>query len=89
MKLYARDSKFTFPYLSGGTTQATAKAYGCPATPHVFLFDKARKLRYQGWLDDSRFPEAGTVKHQDARSATLALRDGKPPHRRDRTLTPL
>ena len=78
MKLYARDEKFTFPYLYDGTTQAVAKAYGCLATPHVFIFDKARKLRYQGWLDDSRYPDPATVKRQDARDAVLALLEGKP-----------
>jgi thiol-disulfide isomerase/thioredoxin len=78
MKLYARDEQFTFPYLYDGNTQATAKAYGCLATPHVFVFDKARQLRYQGWLDDSRFPDPATVKRQDAREAVLALLDGKP-----------
>jgi thiol-disulfide isomerase/thioredoxin len=78
MKLYARDEKFTFPYLYDGTTQTTAKAYGCLATPHVFIFDKERKLRYQGWLDDSRFLDPATVKRQDARDAVLALLDGKP-----------
>lgn len=78
MKLYARDEGFTFPYLYDGLTQNTAKAYGCLATPHVFVFDKARKLRYQGWLDDSRFPDASTVKSQDARNAVLAVLDGQP-----------
>lgn len=78
MKLYARDEGFTFPYLYDGTTQQVAKAYGCLATPHVFLFDKERKLRYQGWFDDSRFPDAATVKSPDAKNATLALLDGKP-----------
>ncbi len=78
MKLYARDGKFTFPYLYDGNTQAVAKAYGCLATPHVFIFDKARKLRYQGWLDDSRYLDPATVKRQDARDATLALLEGRP-----------
>ena len=78
MKLYARDEKFSFPYLYDGNTQAVAKAYGCLATPHVFVFDKARKLRYQGWLDDSRYLDPATVKRRDAREAVLAILDGKP-----------
>ena len=78
MKLYARDGGFTFPYLYDGDTQAVAKAYGCLATPHVFVFDKARKLRYQGWLDDSRYLDPATVKRRDARDAVLAILDGKP-----------
>jgi len=78
MQLYAKDEGFTFPYLYDGETQAVAKAYGCLATPHVFVFDQDRKLRYQGWLDDSRFPDPATVKRHDARDAILALLNGKP-----------
>ncbi len=78
MKLYAKDEGFTFPYLYDGETQSIAKKYGCLATPHVFVFDADRKLRYQGWLDDSRFPDAQTVKRQDARDAIVALLEGKP-----------
>ena len=78
MKLYAKDQGFTFPYLYDGVTQRIALAYGCLATPHVFIFDKARKLRYQGWLDDCRFADASLVKRQDARDAVTALLEGKP-----------
>lgn len=78
MKLYAKDQGFTFPYLYDGETQRTAMAYGCLATPHVFLFDKDRKLRYQGWLDDCRFADASLVKRSDARDAVVALLEGKP-----------
>src|SRR5436190_8820287 len=39
MILYAKDQGFTFPYLYDGDTQEIAKAYGCLATPHVFIFD--------------------------------------------------
>ena len=78
MKLYAKDHGFTFPYLYDGVTQNTALAYGCLATPHVFIFDKARTLRYQGWLDDCRFADPALVKRQDARDAVTALLDGKP-----------
>lgn len=78
MKLYAKDEHFTFPYLYDGETQSVAKSYGCLATPHVFIFDRERKLRYQGWLDDSRFPDPSTVKRRDARDAILALLNGKP-----------
>ena len=77
MKLYAKDEGFTFPYLYDGATQSVAKQYGCLATPHVFVFDRARTLRYQGWLDDSRFADPSTVKRQDTRDAINALLEGK------------
>src|SRR6266478_4403313 len=46
MKVYAREQRFIFPYLYDGETQAAATAYGCIATPHGFLFDRDRRLRY-------------------------------------------
>ena len=39
MKIRAKDHNFTYPYLYDGETQATAKAYGVLATPHVYVFD--------------------------------------------------
>lgn len=78
MKLYAREQGFTFPYLYDGDQQAAAKAYGCLATPHVFLFDSQRKLRYMGRFDDSRFPDPATVTAPDARNAVEALLGGRP-----------
>lgn len=78
MKLYAKEQGFVFPYLYDGDTQVTAKAYACLATPHVFLFDQQRKLRYVGRVDDSRFEDASTVKSFDARNAVVELLAGKP-----------
>jgi peroxiredoxin len=76
MKKYAAEEGFSFPYLYDGETQAVAKAYGCLATPHVFVFDADRKLRYKGQFDDSRFADEATVKSQDARKAVEALMAG-------------
>ena len=78
MKRYAKDAGFTFPYLYDGETQATAKAYGCLATPHVFLFDRERRLRYKGRFDDSRFADPATVTSPDTRNAVEALLGGRP-----------
>ena len=78
MKLYAREQGFTFPYLYDGETQSTAKAYGCLCTPHIFIFDRERKLRYMGRVDDSRFADPATVKSPDARNALEAMLAGKP-----------
>ena len=77
MKLHAKEQGFTFPYLYDGDTQKTALAYGCLATPHVFIFDKERKLRYHGRLDDSRYADEATVTAPDARNAIEALVEGK------------
>ena len=77
-KRYAEDYGWTFPFLYDGDAQVTARAYGCLATPHVLIFDKERKLRYNGRFDDSRFPDPTTVKHPDARNAVEALLAGNP-----------
>lgn len=76
MKIRAKYSQFNFPYLYDGETQATAHKYGPTATPHVFVFDQQRKLRYQGRVDDSS--RVALVKRQDARNAIEALLAGKP-----------
>ena len=78
MILYAKEQGFPFPYLYDGDTQEIAKAYGCLATPHVFLFDAQRKLRYVGRVDDSRFEDVKTVKSLDARNAVVEMLAGKP-----------
>ena len=53
MKLRAKERGFAFPYLYDGETQKTSAAYGALATPHVFIFDQQRKLRYNGRIDDA------------------------------------
>lgn len=78
MKKYAADTGLTIPYLYDGQTQAVAKAYGCLATPHVFLFDADRKLRYKGQFDNSRYAEESTVTSSDAHNAVNALLAGRP-----------
>ncbi|MFO0890693.1 MAG: redoxin domain-containing protein [Isosphaeraceae bacterium] len=75
MKIRARDHKYNYPYLYDGETQAVSKAYGVLATPHFFIFDAARKLRYQGRFDDSEVKE---VRSHDAVNAVEALLAGKP-----------
>jgi len=76
-KRYAEDLGWNFPFLYDGEEQIIARAYGCLATPHVFIFDKERKLRYQGRFDDSRYADPKTVKSPDARNAVEALIAGK------------
>ncbi len=78
MKLHAKEQGFNFPYLYDGETQSMALAYGCLATPHVFVFDGKRKLAYRGAFDDSRYPGDEQVTSQDARNAVEAVLAGKP-----------
>ncbi len=75
MKLRAKERQFPFPYLYDGDAQAAAKGYGCQATPHVFVFDADRKLRYTGRIDDG---EVKPPTSHDMRNALDALLAGKP-----------
>jgi peroxiredoxin len=76
MKTRAEYRQFNFPYLYDGETQAVSRAYGPKATPHVFVFDRERNLRYEGRVDNSQ--RESLVKTQDARNAIDALLAGKP-----------
>ena len=76
MKVRARDRRFTFPYLYDGDTQAVSHLYGPTATPHVFVFDRERKLRFAGRVDDGENPAKVTV--SDTRNAIEAVLAGKP-----------
>ncbi|MBI4876760.1 MAG: redoxin family protein [Acidobacteria bacterium] len=76
MKIRAKHRQFNFPYLNDGGTQAVSRAYGPKATPHMFVFDQARRLRYEGRIDNSQ--RESLVKIQDARNAIDALLAAKP-----------
>jgi thiol-disulfide isomerase/thioredoxin len=76
MKIRAREHGFAFPYLYDGETEAMSLKYGPVATPHAFVFDRERKLRFTGRIDDKEDPTKVTV--SDARNAIDALLAGKP-----------
>jgi peroxiredoxin len=75
MKIRAKDMGYNFPYLYDGDNQRVSLAYGSARTPHVFIFDRQRKLRYVGRVDDSGKPKL--VKSEDARNAIEALLKGR------------
>lgn len=77
MKIRAKDKKFPFPYLYDGDTHRFSLQYGPVATPHAFVFDQERLLRYTGRLDNSEKP--GTANAEDLRAATDALLAGNLP----------
>ena len=70
----AQDRGFGFPYLKDedGTL---ARALEAICTPHAFVFDQDRRLRYQGRVDDSRDPTK--VTSPDLDDALQALLAGK------------
>jgi peroxiredoxin len=76
MKLAAKEANWTIPYLYDGDTQVVSRAYGAQSTPHVFVFDAERKLRYTGRMDEG-FRKAGPVDKSQMRDAIDALLAGK------------
>jgi peroxiredoxin len=77
MKIRAQYKHLTYPYLYDGETQSVTRAYGPQATPHVFVFDRERKLRYEGRMDNSYRVEQ--VKSREAHDAIEALLAHRPP----------
>lgn len=75
MKIRAEHRGFNFPYLYDGDLQETSLAYGAMATPHIFILDKERKLRYQGRIDADQ--KQGMGQSEDLIQAVEELLAGK------------
>jgi peroxiredoxin len=75
MKIRVQYKHLTYPYLYDGDKQDVTLAFGPKTTPHIFIFDKERRLRYEGHIDNSYRIEQ--VKTQDARNAIDLLLAGK------------
>jgi peroxiredoxin len=69
----AQQKGFKWPYLRD-ESQDAARAYGALRTPHCFVFDAERKLRYTGRMDDNprREGKETTRELRDALDAILA-----------------
>ena len=74
MVVRAKEKHFNFVYLRD-EDQKVVDAYGAVCTPHVFLFDKMRKLCYRGRIDDSKDP--AKVTSHDLRNALDDLIAGR------------
>lgn len=73
----AKEKGFTMPYLFDDGQQVYPK-YGATRTPHVFLLDKRRVVRYIGAIDDN-FSDATAVKQRFLEDAIAALEKGETP----------
>ena len=78
MKIRAANRGYNFPYVDDGPTQTTVQKFGAVATPHVFIFDRNRQLRFEGRIDDSE--REALAKHHDTRDAIEALLAAKEPN---------
>lgn len=66
---------YPFPYLRD-ESQGVAKAYRATHTPHLFVFDQERYLRYTGKIDDNHQNPQAVQRHY-LREALDALLSGK------------
>lgn len=73
----AKEKGFQFPYVRDAS-QEVAKAYGALRTPHFYVFDAERKLRYTGRMDDNPRNPGQETTHELA-DALDALLEGKEP----------
>ena len=75
-----KERGFEFPYLRD-ESQEVALAYGALRTPHFYVFDADRRLRYTGRMDDNpRNPGSETTRElRDAVDALLAGREVEEP----------
>jgi peroxiredoxin len=76
MVIRAQERGFTFPYLRDDD-QSVAGAYGATHTPEFFVFDRKRKLRYHGKMDDN-YKDPAAVKRRYLQEAVDAVLAGKP-----------
>lgn len=77
MKARARERGFPFPYVRDDS-QAFVRALGARFTPETFVFDRERKLRYHGRIDDNH-RDPSRVTSRDLKNALDALLEGKAP----------
>jgi peroxiredoxin len=77
MQKRAKEKGFAFPYLFDDG-QKIFPQYGATKTPHVFLLDKNRVVKYIGAIDDN-VDSAADVKEKYLENAIAALESGKTP----------
>src|SRR6187402_3035407 len=77
MKIRAKEKGFAFPYLFD-EGQKIYPQYGATKTPHAFLLDKNRVVKYIGAIDDN-VDSASDVKEKYLENAIAALESGKTP----------
>jgi peroxiredoxin len=77
MQERAKEKNFPFKYIFDEGQEVYPK-FGATRTPHVFLLDNERKLRYIGAIDDN-YKDASMVKEHFLRDAVAALESGRQP----------
>lgn len=77
MQIRAKEKSFGFPYLIDEKQEVYPK-YGATKTPHVFVLDAARTVKYIGAIDNNPQDAADATRHYVA-EAIEAIEAGKTP----------
>jgi peroxiredoxin len=75
MKKRAKEKKYPFPYLYD-ESQEVARAFGATRTPHVYILDQNKVVRYIGAIDDNS-EDPNLVKEKYVGNAVDALLSGQ------------
>ena len=78
MQQFAKAHGFPFPYLHD-ESQSAARAYGAVCTPDFFGYDKERKLKYRGRLDEGRTAPIPSTARRELVEAMRAIASGRAP----------
>lgn len=78
MQIRAKEKKFEFPYLFDDG-QKIFPQYGATKTPHVYLLDKDRVVKYIGAFDDNA-DDSQMVKEKYLENAIKSLENGQEPN---------
>jgi hypothetical protein len=73
-----KEKSFPFHYVRD-ETQDVARAYGALRTPHFYVFDQDRKLRYTGRFDDNPRNPGKQTTHEVVDAVEALLAGKKPP----------
>ena len=77
MKVKREEAGWSCPYCFD-ESQEVAHAYGALCTPHCFVFDQERTLKYKGRVDDN-WQEPDQVTERNLHDALRALVEGNEP----------
>jgi peroxiredoxin len=78
MKARAKKDRLPWPYLCD-ESQDVARAYGALRTPHFYVFDRERRLRYTGRMDDNPMDASKATTHELAEALDALLAGKDPP----------
>jgi peroxiredoxin len=73
----AKRKAYNFPYLRDAS-QSVARSYGATHTPQLFVFDRQRRLRYTGKIDDNWQQPAAVTRHYLREALDAILKDSEP-----------